>query len=231
MPKTIFITGTGTGVGKTLLTALLLHHLRRQKQNALALKPFCSGGRDDARLLLSLQKGAIELDAVNPFYFPKPLAPWVASTGKKRPVGPAIGAQQIRQAIASARKRCDTLLIEGSGGIYVPLNPRLFVVDLIAQVADSVIVVAPNALGTINHTLLTLEALKARGLRSISVVFMDQEQPDPSAASNPSTLAHFVPGTPIYVLPHLGKKASTAPQVKRLAPTFETTFADLLGKS
>ena len=77
--KIIFITGTDTGVGKTLLTALLLHHLRQTGVHALAMKPFCSGGRADVRLLQSLQRGELSDAEMNPFYFAEPIAPFVAA--------------------------------------------------------------------------------------------------------------------------------------------------------
>ena len=85
MGKIIFVTGTDTGVGKTLLTALLLQHLRAHGQSALAIKPFCSGGREDAELLHSLQENELTLDEMNPFHFKKPLAPYLAATRRERP--------------------------------------------------------------------------------------------------------------------------------------------------
>src|SRR5260221_14172519 len=83
-PRTIFITGTDTGVGKTLLTALLLAHLRQNGVPALALKPFCSGGRADAELFHALQDGDLTLDEINPFYFREPIAPLVAARKHRR---------------------------------------------------------------------------------------------------------------------------------------------------
>ena len=74
MEKIIFVTGTDTGVGKTVLTAMLLTYLRKKGANALGMKPFCSGSRGDARLLRACQKGCLTLDEINPFYFDKPLA-------------------------------------------------------------------------------------------------------------------------------------------------------------
>ena len=78
-PRIIFITGTDTGVGKTLLTGLLLHHLRQSGCHALAMKPFCSGSRADAEFLHAVQDGELTLDEINPFFFAEPLAPLVAA--------------------------------------------------------------------------------------------------------------------------------------------------------
>src|SRR5271154_6727959 len=85
MTKIIFITGTDTGVGKTVVTALLLRHLRRAGCNALAIKPFCSGSRADARLLLSFQKNLLTLDEINPFFFNQPVAP-AAGGGRRKTI-------------------------------------------------------------------------------------------------------------------------------------------------
>ncbi len=224
MSEVVFITGTGTGVGKTLLTAMLLHYLREEGCRALAMKPFCSGGRGDARMLLSLQKDSIDLNSVNPFYFPKPQAPWVAKTGKIV-TKPLMTMQRILKPLIAVKKRCDTLLVEGSGGIFVPLSATILVADMIVEIADRVIVVAPNALGTINHTLLTVCALQSKGIKSVSVVLMAQEHPDISACRNQETLAHFLGKTPVLELPFLGKRASSARSVRKTANTLKPLLA------
>ena len=77
--RSVFITGTNTGAGKTILTALLLHHLRDSGIDALAMKPVCTGPRDDVRLLQSLQPGKVRMDLMNPFHYKTPVAPIVAA--------------------------------------------------------------------------------------------------------------------------------------------------------
>src|SRR5581483_3100804 len=84
--RILFITGTDTGVGKTLLTAMLLHHLRVAGRRTLAMKPFCSGGRDDVELLHALQDGELTADEINPFYFSEPTAPLVALRRRHRDI-------------------------------------------------------------------------------------------------------------------------------------------------
>src|SRR5882672_6525542 len=83
-PKILFITGTDTGVGKTLITALLLERLRSRGAHALAIKPFCSGSRQDVALLQSLQPHELSDEVMNPFYFHEPLAPLIAARRAKR---------------------------------------------------------------------------------------------------------------------------------------------------
>src|SRR5579859_7771518 len=82
--KIIFITGTDTGVGKTVFTSLLLHHLRKSGVYALAMKPFCSGGRGDVWLLRAMQDGELSEEEINPFHFPEPVAPLVSARQHKR---------------------------------------------------------------------------------------------------------------------------------------------------
>ncbi len=138
-PRIIFITGTDTGVGKTVLTGLLISHLRRKGHRAIAIKPFCSGGRGDAEILYSLQKGEVTLRQINPFYFHKPLAPLVAARMQKRRISlqTVLGAielviDKLRDASGVARARPGSLsvqrpstsflLIEGAGGLFAPLG-------------------------------------------------------------------------------------------------------------
>ena len=125
--KIIFVTGTDTGVGKTVLTALLLAHLRGQGRDALAMKPFCSGSRGDARLLHGLQDGCLTLDEVNPFYYDKPVAP--AAAPRRVPFPDALAR------IRALANRCEVLLIEGAGGLLAPLGDDYTARELIARTA------------------------------------------------------------------------------------------------
>ena len=188
--KIIFITGTDTGVGKTLLTALLLHHLRQSGCRALAIKPFCSGGRDDMGLLQSVQRGELSDAEVNPFYFSAPVAPLVELRKTKK----NISLKDVVVHIRRIERKCDCLLIEGSGGLMVPLGKGYLVEDLVAELDCRVIVVARNQLGTINHTLLTVARLRAKGIkkRHIMVALMSGPKTDASSASNEKILGELL---------------------------------------
>jgi dethiobiotin synthetase len=202
--RTIFITGTDTSVGKTLLTALLLNHLRGKSVNALAMKPFCSGGTGDVRLLQSLQPGEMKDSEMNPYYFEKPVAPLVESLKNPR----KIKLKQVLRAINKVAQKCDLLLVEGSGGLMVPLGEGFDVGDLIAELKCDVVVVCRNKLGTINHTLLTLKALKTLGIaaKKTKVVMMDGGKKDASFESNLSVLDKLAPPISKFAVPFLGKK-------------------------
>ncbi len=202
MKQVYFITGTDTGVGKTVLTCLFLKGLRARGVNAVALKPICSGGRGDARTIFSAINGALALDEINPWYFRAPLAPLLAAREENRKIELA----QVVARIRAMRKRFDLLIVEGAGGLLSPLggnaaefNSR----DLISALRAKPVVVAPNRLGVVNHVLLTLDALP-KNLRSrAKVVLMAARKPDSSAATNGKLLAEFFPLERIILLPRL----------------------------
>ena len=220
----IFITGTDTGVGKTLLTALLLQHLRNNGCHALAMKPFCSGGRDDARLLHAVQDGGLTLDEINPFFFDEPLAPLVAARAHRM----SIRMEEVLRRISHAAIRCTRLLIEGSGGLLVPLGDGYTVADLIAKLNCEVMVVSPNRLGTLNHTILTTRALQHIGISRLKVVMMAQGQPDPSSDSNPLILAELLGRVPVLTLDFLGADACQLAALKKVQKKVEKSLAEIL---
>src|SRR5258705_5215735 len=207
-PRIIFITGTDTGVGKTLLTGLLLAHLRLTEVRALAIKPFCSGGTADIVILHALQDGELTREEISPFYFREPLAPLVAARKQRRRIGlkevlrhvhrvaSSLASSPIQQSTnplihsfrspALHHSTTPVLLIEGSGGLLVPLGEGYTVLDLILNLDCEVVVVSRNRLGTINHTLLTVQALQnARmgsksqlvGTQNLKVVLMNDFRP------------------------------------------------------
>jgi dethiobiotin synthetase len=245
--RIIFITGTDTGVGKTLLTALLLVHLRQRGTPAFALKPFCAGSRADAKLLHRLQGGELTLDDINPFFFPEPLAPLVAARKHRREISLKDVIAHITRITSCLptpsvhhHPHAATLLIEGCGGLLVPLGEGFTVLDLISRLSTSqppcikppasslpltVIVVSRNKLGTINHTLLTLRALRdacsapahrspvchsplsAPSLNSrhspVKVLLMNPRARDASSASNPRLLSELLAPIPLLEIPFL----------------------------
>jgi len=222
MKNIIFVTGTDTGVGKTLLTALLLFHLRQKGIHALAVKPFCSGGRADIRRLQALQPGELSDEQMNPFYYEQPLAPYVAA--KK---GQQIRLRDAVERIKEVAKKCEQLVVEGSGGLLVPLGADFTVADLIAALDCRVIITARNRLGTINHTLLTVNALRSVGIaqNAVALVLMGQRKPDLSAQNNPKVLAKLLDPVKVQTLPFLGPNPHLAKNIRgnypRLRPTLE----------
>lgn len=243
--RTIFITGTDTSVGKTLLTALLLTHLRAAGRRTLALKPFSSGGREDAELLFKLQGGELTLNEINPFHYPEPLAPLVAARLQRRVVGlreVLAHSQRIKQRLrskpairtrrAGVRRRRNPqsaiLLIEGVGGLMVPLGEKYLVLDMIKRLRCEVIVVAANRLGVLNHALLTTRTLRNAGIHRIKVVLMGQPGPDQSSASNPAVLSQFLQPTPLINLPFFGPDCCRPDPLRKLHVNVQESLAALL---
>ena len=185
---TFFITGTDTGVGKTVLTALLARYLRERGVNVAALKPVCSGGRDDARVLHAALDGALTLDEINPWHFRAPVAPLLAARRERKRVRLA----EVLAHVRAMQKRFDVLLVEGAGGLLSPLGENFNSRDLIASLRATPIIVCPNRLGAVNQVLLTLEALPRGARPRARVVLMSPPQPDASTRTNAGLLAeHF----------------------------------------
>jgi dethiobiotin synthetase len=198
---TFFITGTDTGVGKTVLTALLARYLRERGVNAAALKPICSGGRDDARALRAAMNGALTSDEINPWHFRAPIAPLLAARRERKRVTPADVLAHVR----TMQKRFDVLLVEGAGGLLSPLGENFDSRDLIAALRATPMVVSPNRLGAVNQVLLTLAALPRSASCRARVVLMSPSKPDASTNTNVGLLAEFFDAKRIFELPWLGE--------------------------
>lgn len=217
MRQTFFITGTDTGIGKTVLTALLAEFLRSRGVGVAALKPVCSGGRDDARILHAALGGALSLDEINPWHFRAPVAPLLAAQREKKSVKLAA----VRAHVRAIQNRFDVVLVEGAGGLLSPLGEDFDSRDLLAALRATPVVVAPNKLGVVNHLLLTLEALPAELRAAAEVVLMTPRQPDAATATNARLLKQWARGTAIFRLPWFSKNFSAAgvlrgPAVKRM---------------
>jgi dethiobiotin synthetase len=213
----IFVTGTDTGAGKTVLTALLAQFLRGRGVKIAAFKPVCSGGRGDARVLHAALNGALALDEINPWHFRAAIAPALAARLEKKPVKLAAVLAHVR----ATRGKSAVTLVEGAGGLLSPLGEDFDSRDLIVALRATPIIVASNKLGAVNHVLLTLAALPKNLRARAKVVLMSPSKPDSATASNAKLLGQFFPPEKILALPWLGKKFSPAgvlkkPQLKRM---------------
>jgi len=161
-----FITGTDTAVGKTYVASLLTRALRTVGFDTVALKPICCGSRDDVEALCAASDNELSADACNPVWFQNPVAPLVAARMENRDLDLAALATWF----AHHRNRRRSLLVEGAGGWLVPLTPQATVADLAALFALPVLLVVANRLGCLNHTLLTIESVRAHGLDCRGIV-------------------------------------------------------------
>jgi len=183
-----FITGTDTGVGKTFVTALITAALRRAGYGTIALKPLCSGDRGDVEILQSAGGGEVTLDEINPVWLQTPVAPLVAA----RAEGKTISLAALAEWFAGITAEKSSYLVEGAGGWLVPITERETIADLAERFGLPVIPVVANRLGCINHTLLTLESIRARGLPCPGII-LNQLAPahDASVASNRDILSNY----------------------------------------
>ena len=185
----IFVTGTDTGVGKTYFTALLTRLLRVKGVPAIALKPVASGDRSDALALAEAMGGALPISKINPIYFSTPLAPYAAGMLENRPFPWDQLRSHWREISGSHPGPC---LIEGVGGWRVPLDSTHTVREWAQELGLPVLVVCRATLGTLNHTLLTVDSIRQTGLPLPGVVMNFYAAPEDHAArTNPGILEEW----------------------------------------
>lgn len=165
--KTIFIAGTDTGVGKTIVAGALAAALRMKGVRVGVMKPISCGGREDAEALMASAGIREPLDRVNPVCLKEPLSPNVAAARQKK----KIDLRAIEKAHHYFEKRYETLVVEGCGGLLVPVTKDFFVIDLIPFLHAKTALVSRSGLGAINHSLLSLEALRTRGIEPLGILF------------------------------------------------------------
>jgi dethiobiotin synthetase len=211
MRPVFFITGTDTGVGKTVLTTLLVRYLRARQVDVAAFKPVCSGGRADAVALHAALGDALTLAEVNPWYFRTPIAPVLAARRERKSVKLA----QVRAHIRARENKFEVIVVEGAGGLLSPLGEDFDSRDLICALRATPIIVAANKLGAVNHVLLTLAALPKNLRDKARVVLMSPAKPDAATTSNAELLGEFMPAEKILTLPWLGKRFSAERVIRR----------------
>ena len=165
--KSIFVAGTDTGVGKTIIAGALAAALRMEGRRVGVMKPIACGSPEDAHFLQKCSGTNDPLELVMPVYLKKPLSPNVAAASEKK----KIDLSRIVKAHSALQKKYDVLVVEGCGGLLVPVTKDFFVIDLIRKLDSRCVLVSRSGLGAINHTLLSLEALRRRKIEPLGVVF------------------------------------------------------------
>ncbi|MGC1274560.1 MAG: dethiobiotin synthase [Planctomycetaceae bacterium] len=204
----LFVTGTDTGVGKTFVTAMIAGQLRGDGLTVGAYKPACSGSVetpagsvwDDVEILHRATGGRCDRDRICPQRFHAPLAPPVAAKQEGR----SVDRDRLREGATWWVDRCDLLLVEGVGGFLCPLTETTTVADLAVELRFPLIVVARATLGTINHTLLTIEAARSRALTVAGVLLntVVDVGDDASIATNAEEIARRTGVAVLGILPH-----------------------------
>lgn len=202
----VFVTGTDTGVGKTLVAAALARHLRNSNLDVGVMKPVETGVTDptrpgpDAALLQWAANCSDALELIAPYRLRAPLAPALAAKEESVRVDMA----HIVETARSLNERHDFTIIEGAGGLMVPLAGGLLVADLVLQLGLSLLVVCRPGLGTINHTLLTVHAARTMGIPLAGFIINGMpQQPDAAEALAPHTLASLASADLLGVLPRV----------------------------
>ena len=205
MSKRYFITGTGTGVGKTFVTAVINRYLQEQGKKVLVIKPVQTGAiKLDSGERISCDIRFVENFAKDPlilsqeeacfFLYDLPASPHLSVEDKHQevsPLIPAVSSQTIIDKVAEleAKYQPDITIIEGAGGLFVPLNPSYeMMIDLIPKLDCQAILVSSAILGTLNHTLLSVEAMKARKIDLHSICLNSYDEKEVIAEDNLKTL-------------------------------------------
>lgn len=199
----VFVTGTSTEVGKTVVAAVLAHTLAAEGKRVAVFKPAVTGLEEEGETdhaLLRRASGSTQTDEeIAPYRYQPPASPHLAAAL----AGEEIDPKRLCQAARTAAEGADAIVCEGVGGLLVPLTPTYLVRDLAADLGYPLVIVASSGLGTINHTLLTLESARAAGLEVAAVVLNPwPEHPTKIEHDNRKTIADLG-DVRIETLPHL----------------------------
>jgi len=192
------VTGTDTGVGKTFVTSGLVRFARSKGLDFVGMKPICTGDNDDVRQLLEACGFCEPEHLINPVWYRTPVAPYAASVIEDR----LIDVSAICEAFEELATRHSSVLVEGAGGIAVPILADYDFRDLAREISLHVIIVAANCLGVLNHTRLTVEAIRSAGLEcSLIALNSVQSQPDIAQVTNLRVMETLV-DVPIAAVEH-----------------------------
>lgn len=188
-----FITGTDTDVGKTYVTCALLRDLRRRGIPGVGYKAMACGDRGDARAMQAATDPTLPMDVINPLYLRAATAPYVAAMLENRTITP----EELVQGYRVAEQHGSPVLAEGAGGWEVPIAPGFSMSDFAAALGLPVILVVGNKLGAVNHAIMTVQGIRARGLECRSIVLNHiGEAWDTAAVTNRRLIEEFT-GLPV----------------------------------
>lgn len=213
MTRTLFVTSSGTEIGKTLVTAALIHQARAAGLRVDAAKPVLSGfdadapEQSDAGILLQALGREITtstLDAMTPYRFAPALSPDMAAKREGRDLHFADVVKASKDAMG---RRADLTLIEGVGGVMAPIDEGHTVLDWTAALGVPAVLVVGGYLGTISHTLTAAAALRSKGIPLAGIVFSGRGECPVPLSETAAAVARFLPGVPQALVPDLGAGA------------------------
>ena len=215
MAQSIFITGTGTEIGKTVIAGGIAACLKASGINVGVMKPISSGDTADAEFLRHAAQVDDDLSTINPIYLRHPLAPSVAARIEDR----EIDLSDIESAFATLQQKYDVVLVEGVGGIAVPIQDDFLVVHLIHRMQLPILIVAQVGLGTLNHTLLTVAFARQFNLQIVGIVLngLTPKTAGIAEATNPVEIEKLTGIPVIGVVPYEEQLDTAYPDVTFLA--------------
>jgi dethiobiotin synthetase len=206
--KAVFVTGTDTEVGKTVVAAGLALALKKRGLDVGVMKPTATGCRvvrgklvaEDVEYLVGASGSDDEHELICPYMLREPLAPEVA--GQLEHV--RIDSRKIIRAFKELRRRHEALIVEGAGGVFVPIKKNYFMIDLIAALDTPMVIVARPGLGTINHTLLTREVARERKIEVAGIIINNYiERPSLAERTNPHVIRRYSSAELLGIMPQL----------------------------
>lgn len=212
--KSLFVTGTDTGVGKTLVSAALTRALASRGLRVAVMKPIASGSdltpeglrNSDALTLMAAANVAAPYDVVNPYCFRPPVSPHIAA----REAGITIDLSLLRSRLDFLAAASDCVIVEGAGGWLAPISDTATMADLAAALALPVLLVVGLRLGCLNHALLTREALATRGVAFAGWIANGIDPQLDRAAENLATLSARLGQPPLDRIPFLDRSLGAA---------------------
>lgn len=217
----LFVTGTDTGVGKTVVAGAIANWFKRRQKKVAVCKIAATGCEmrreglvsEDAEFLAVCADARHPLDLIAPQRYSEPLAPAIAAERAKRPIDWFL----INNSIRLMSRGSDLMIVEGVGGVMVPLDEEHTVLDWMVALDAPAIVVAGTYLGTISHTLTALDALKRADVKIAALVLNDSGDGAVPISETRATLARFAPRTPIAEIPRVKSYVGARADFAKLA--------------
>jgi len=198
--KAYFITGTDTGVGKTAITAGISGSLRKAGVNVGVMKPIATGipqkigfKSADVEIIVGASNSKDPEDLINPVFFPIPTSPYDAT----KLLSLSVDVSLILSSFTKLLSLHDVLLVEGIGGIMTPITKQFFIADMIKMMNIETIIVTRATLGTLNHTMLTYDACKERGIKVKGIIINNFDEKGSPVEKNAPTTLHEITGLDI----------------------------------
>lgn len=219
MSAGIFITATDTGAGKTTIGIALAAYLKKKGVNVGVMKPVESGGASDSQTYASVVQAGDPIELINPYHFNLPISPHQAA----REEGKEVKIEVLENAYNTLRAKHSFMIVEGAGGFFCPFSDALLAADVIKRFGLPLLVIAKPQVGTINHTLLTLQCAQQMGIPIVGVIinYAQDTRGGIAAKSKPDEFARFTKVPLLGIIPYLGYISQRSPNLDALISGIE----------